>query len=251
MVDRLLTLGLGFVFDAPGDYNLNMVREFLAKWMPKERSNQVKIRGQIIEFAPISLNRLLGTPHVNPQPFVNIVKKPPYRDFRHMLCGPNSVARWTHHQQFGYHVSLPYAHLSREARVWLKILCACLVPEKHVTHVTRERVCLVYALMIGMPINVGVFIKNVLKRARVKKGQNFGFGSLLTKFLCGHDIEEEEADYRPAYNPRGIDVTKTKEPEDINGPVLSVNERNARIENLLSHLYRSGFKEPLDDDVAT
>ncbi|MCD7464337.1 hypothetical protein HAX54_052531 [Datura stramonium] len=42
-----------------------------------------------------------------------------------------------------------------------------------------------------------VIIKNVLKRARVKKGQSFGFGGLLTQFLCGHQIEEEEADYRP------------------------------------------------------
>ncbi|MCD7465602.1 hypothetical protein HAX54_001610 [Datura stramonium] len=92
--DRILTLGLGFVFDVPGDCNLNMLRELLPNWMPKERSNQVKIRGQIIEFVPMASNRLLGTPHVDPQPFINIVKKPPYRDIRYTLCGPNSVARF-------------------------------------------------------------------------------------------------------------------------------------------------------------
>ncbi|MCE3050451.1 hypothetical protein HAX54_047226 [Datura stramonium] len=54
--------------------------------------------------------------------------------------------------------------------------------------------------------------------SKSKKGQNFGFGGLLTRFLCGHDIEEEEADYRTSYDPRGIDVTKMKEPEGINGP---------------------------------
>ncbi|MCD9643790.1 hypothetical protein HAX54_031489 [Datura stramonium] len=218
MVDRILNLGLCFVFDAPGDCNLNM---------------------------------------------------------------------WTRNQQFGYRVSLLYAHLSREARPWLKIVCACLVPGKHVTHVTRERVCLVYALMTRMSINVGVLIKNVLKRARVKKGQNFGFRGLLTRFLHRHDIEEEEADYRPANDPRRIDVTEKKEPEGINGAFLSVNERNARIDNILSHLYGMqmlqlrmngvieeqlqqlnidyplsehlqahcrvglGYEEPLDDDVAT
>ncbi|MCE0481322.1 hypothetical protein HAX54_039001 [Datura stramonium] len=48
---------------------------------------------------------------------------------------------------------------------------------------------------------------------------------------------EEEADYRPDYDPRGIEVTKKKEPEGINGLVLSVNERNVRIDNILSHLY--------------
>ncbi|MCD7467270.1 hypothetical protein HAX54_004599 [Datura stramonium] len=101
MVDRILTLGLDFMFNASSDCNLNMVREFLENWMPKERSSQVKIRGQIIEFSPNALNRLLGTPNVDPQPFVDLMKKPPYRNIRNTLCGPNSVARWTCHQQFG------------------------------------------------------------------------------------------------------------------------------------------------------
>ncbi|MCD7449189.1 hypothetical protein HAX54_050073 [Datura stramonium] len=39
--DNILTLGLGFVFDAPGDCNLNMVRELFANWMPKERGIDV------------------------------------------------------------------------------------------------------------------------------------------------------------------------------------------------------------------
>ncbi|MCE3051835.1 hypothetical protein HAX54_050936 [Datura stramonium] len=207
----------------------------------------------------MSLNRLLGTPHLDPQPFVDMVKKPPYRDIRHTLCGPNSIIWWrTLHQQFGYHVSLPYAHLSKEEQVWLKIVCACLVPEKHVTHVTREKVSLVYAPMIGMPINVGVLIKKVLKRARVKKDQNFGFGGLLTRFLHGHDIEEEEeADYKPAYDPKGIDVTKTKELRLRMNGLTEEHLQQLNIGYPLSKhsraLYRvgPGYEEPLDDDVAT
>ncbi|MCE3051285.1 hypothetical protein HAX54_049330, partial [Datura stramonium] len=75
----------------------------------------------------------------------------------------------------------------------------------------------------------------MLRRVRVKKGQRFGFGGLLTQILRGHQNEEEEVDYRPIYDPRGIDVTKTKEPEGVYGPVLSINEPNARIDNMLSH----------------
>ncbi|MCD9641464.1 hypothetical protein HAX54_027659 [Datura stramonium] len=180
MADRILTLGLDFMFNAPGDCNFEYGERIPCKLDAKG-------------------------------------KKPPYRNIRHTLCGSNSVARWTRHQQLGYHVSLPYAHLSRE----------------------------------------------------------------------GRDIEEEEANYRPAYHPRGVDVTKTKEPDGINGPVLTVNERNVQIDNMLSHLYGMqmlqlrmngvteeqlqqlnidyplsehsralcrvgpGYEEPLDDDVAT
>ncbi|MCD7459902.1 hypothetical protein HAX54_042259 [Datura stramonium] len=107
----------------------------------------------------------------------------------------------------------------------------------HVTHVTRERVFLVYALMTEMQINVGVIIKNTLRRERGKKVQSFGFGDLLTRFMRGHEIKEEEVDYIPVYDPRGIDVTKTKEPQGVNGPVLSFNECNVRINKILSHLY--------------
>ncbi|MCE3050563.1 hypothetical protein HAX54_047523 [Datura stramonium] len=67
-------------------------------------------------------------------------------------------------------------------------------------------------------------------------GLNFEFNALGDCNLnMGHDIEEEEADYRPAYEPWGVDVTKTKKSEGINSPILIVNKRNARIENMLSH----------------
>ncbi|MCD9642045.1 hypothetical protein HAX54_028635 [Datura stramonium] len=130
---------------------------------------------------------------------------------RYGLCRvtEQEVARWALHQQYGYHVSFPYAHISRKARIWLIKFCGCLVPEKLVTHVMRERVCLVYAFMIGMLVNVGVIIKDVLRRERVKKGERFSFGGLLTRFLRGNQINKEMVDYRPRYDPHRIDVKKT------------------------------------------
>ncbi|MCE3216640.1 hypothetical protein HAX54_007290, partial [Datura stramonium] len=104
-------------------------------------------------------------------------------------------------------------------------------PRKHITHVTREKVCLVYALMIRIPINVGVLIKNVLKRARVKKGQSFGFGGLLTRFLCGNDIEEEEADYRPFMILRELIVeTEFEEPLDDD---VAAEDEIARVDSII------------------
>ncbi|MCE0482154.1 hypothetical protein HAX54_040601, partial [Datura stramonium] len=63
------------------------------------------------------------------------------------------------------------------------------------------------ANLLGMLVNVGDIIKDVFRRERVKKGQRFGFGGLLTRFLRRYQIEEEETDYRPRYDPRAIDVT--------------------------------------------
>ncbi|MCD9640229.1 hypothetical protein HAX54_025411, partial [Datura stramonium] len=64
-----------------------------------------------------------------------------------------------------------------------------------------------------------------------------GPNSVASPFLREQQIDEEVVDYRPWYDPKGLDVTKMKEPECIHGPVLSISERNARIDNVLSHLY--------------
>ncbi|MCD9639771.1 hypothetical protein HAX54_024492 [Datura stramonium] len=81
---------------------------------------------------------------------------------------------------------------------------------------------------------------------------------LLTRFLCGHDIDEEEADYIPVYYPRGIDVVKLRNPRlRMNG----VTEEKLQLQQLsmdypLSEHSRSLFRvrseleEPIDGDEA-
>ncbi|MCD7463942.1 hypothetical protein HAX54_051728 [Datura stramonium] len=106
----------------------------------------------------------------------------------------------------------------------------------------------------------------------------YGIQELLTNMRIGH---------LHVKNLRGVTyMTNTTKLEGINGPVLSINECNARIHNMLSHLYsmqmlqlrmnvmteellqllnmdyllsehsqalcrvRLGFEDPLDDDVA-
>ncbi|MCE0481358.1 hypothetical protein HAX54_039040 [Datura stramonium] len=55
------------------------------------------------------------------------------------------------------------------------------------------------------------------------------------KWLMATD--KEVVDYRPRYDPKGIDITKTKNPEGIHGPVLSISECHAQTDNILSHIY--------------
>lgn len=56
--------------------------------------------------------------------------------------------------------------MNREARVWLKIVCNYLILGKYVTDVTRDRVCLVNALMQDVEINVGAIIKPSMKNGK-------------------------------------------------------------------------------------
>ncbi|MCD7468395.1 hypothetical protein HAX54_006503 [Datura stramonium] len=73
--------------------------------------------------------------------------------------------------------------------------------QEDVTHVMRERECLVFVLMTGRPVNVGE-----------------------------QQIDEEVIDYRPRYDPNGLDMSKIKDPEGIHGLVLSNSKRNVRID---------------------
>ncbi|MCD7471133.1 hypothetical protein HAX54_011436 [Datura stramonium] len=152
------------------------------------------------------------------------------------LRDSRSVARWTLHQQHGYHMIFPYAYLSREAGMWLKFFCSCMILGKHATYITLERVYLVYVLMTGMSIKVGVILRNFLRRAMIVKRYRLSFGALLTQFLRALHIEEKATDYRLLHDSKGR-CKKSKEPEDQHIMTLSIVEQNAQIDNVLSHLY--------------
>ncbi|MCD7469929.1 hypothetical protein HAX54_009346, partial [Datura stramonium] len=111
--------------------------------------------------------------------------------------------------------------------------------------------------------NSGMILKTALRKTRTMKGKRFSFGGLLTQFLRGHKIEEEASHYRPHQDLKGLDITKTKEPEGQHDLVLSIAERNARNNSYMSHIYgiemlqlralsRVGpGLEPLNDDDPT
>lgn len=56
-------------------------------------------------------------------------------------------------------MTFSYAQINRLARIWLKIICHCLIPGKHMIEVTQYWGFLIYALMQeGFMINMSVVI---------------------------------------------------------------------------------------------
>ncbi|KAG5609519.1 hypothetical protein H5410_020800 [Solanum commersonii] len=127
------------------------------------------MRGVEVPLTPTALNQLLGTTDAPSNVLIGIDVSPPYQQIRHALCGAQSIAKWIRHGHRGYHQSYPYAHMNREARVWLKIVMNCLIPGLYFIEVTRDRVCLVYSLMKDLPINVGAVLKLAMRKARVHR----------------------------------------------------------------------------------
>ncbi|KAH0689707.1 hypothetical protein KY289_017065 [Solanum tuberosum] len=156
--------------------------------------------GKDVKFSARIMNELLGTPNCDPDVLNDLKDQPPYRDIRHTLCGVDSNARWEQSKDNGRHNTLHFASFNQVARVWLKIVCSVLLPAKHLTEVTRDRVVLVYMLIKGVPINVGAILRS-------------------------EGIEEETIDMTVAYyldlTGKLVDVTRTKALDTSHGPVLS------------------------------
>lgn len=163
--------------------------------------------------------------------------KLPYQHIRHVLYSNRSMSRWKRHRENDTHVCLLFGHLNREARLWAKIIYTCLIHETHLTEVTRDRVCLIYALMRNdVNVNMGPVIFSAMRKMQFQGTHRYGFGGLLTRFLQEHGVEEEDVDYRPAVNTRPLDLSRTKGSVPY-GTTLTMPERQALNNEITTLMY--------------
>lgn len=121
----------------------------------------------------IVLNQLLRTVDAPSDVLTGINVTPLYQAIRHTLCGTQSTTKWIRQGHGGYYQSYPYAHMNRVARVWLNIVVNWLILGLHFIEVTWDQVCLVYALMKSLPINIVVVLKSIMHKARVHRDRRY------------------------------------------------------------------------------
>uniref|UniRef100_M1DRI3 Putative plant transposon protein domain-containing protein n=1 Tax=Solanum tuberosum TaxID=4113 RepID=M1DRI3_SOLTU len=237
----VVELGLRFIFYHPGDCNLSLLREFYANWLTETKYKTVPIRGRDVKFSARILNELLGTPNCDSDDFNRLKEKPPYRDIRYTFCGVESIARWGRSNNTKRHSTLHFANFNLIARVWLKILCCVLLPAKHLTEVTRDRVVLVYMLMKRMPINVEAILRQYMMEFRNNLRWRFCYGGFITRFLRNQGIEEEACDWTIIVHleltGKVVDVTHTKALDASHGHVLSAKERQTRDDSIMARMF--------------
>ncbi|KAG5590955.1 hypothetical protein H5410_041469 [Solanum commersonii] len=184
------------------------------------------------------------------------------------------MVQWTKHITKRFHQSLSYAQMSRETRVWLKIVVNFLIPGLYYTDITRDRVCLVYALMTNTELNIGVVLKSTIRKARVHKRSGYAFRGIITRLCHSARITEKNLDYMVPLFPASMDITKTKGADNEFGPPLTTLECHRRDELIMDRMYGlemlhhqngcrvsteeqlgagidSEFHEPVDDDIPT
>uniref|UniRef100_M1D859 Putative plant transposon protein domain-containing protein n=1 Tax=Solanum tuberosum TaxID=4113 RepID=M1D859_SOLTU len=227
-----------FIFAEPKECNLHMVREFYVNLALEARSHFVTVRGVNVPITPAGINDILDTlQDTDPLVLTGLNICPPYRAIRQTLCSPQSMTQLTKHSEKRYHQSLPYAHMLRETRVWLKIVMNCLILGLHYTDITQDRVCLVYALMTATKLNIGLVLKSIMRKARVHKGHKYAFGGLITRMCRAVGFPEKNMDYMAPLFPAPVDITRTKGPDTEFGPTFTTAERYRRDELIIARMY--------------
>ncbi|KAK4724170.1 hypothetical protein R3W88_026949 [Solanum pinnatisectum] len=211
---RLQDLRMGFIFQDPSECNVSVVREFYANWKHDARSHFVAVRSVEVSLTPSMINQVLGTSEAPSDILIGLNISPPYQQIRHILCGMQPTF-------------YPYAHMNRESWVWLKLVMNCLIQGLHFTKVTRDRVCLVYALMKDLPINM----------AQVHQGRRYAFGGLITNLCRQAGVPEESVDYMAPLFTTPLHVTKTKGPKNFHGPTLTTTECSRRDDLITTHMF--------------
>ncbi|KAG5590403.1 hypothetical protein H5410_040917 [Solanum commersonii] len=92
----------------------------------------------------------------------------------------------------------------------------------HYTYITRERVCLVYALMTAKELNIGAVLKSTMRKP---------------KFIKGTGVPKENVDSMALLFPASVDITRTKGPDTEFGPTLSTPRRHRHDELIMARMY--------------
>ncbi|KAG5604798.1 hypothetical protein H5410_026290 [Solanum commersonii] len=135
----------------------------------------------------------------------------------------------------------------------------------HYTDITRGRVCLVYALLTGMELNIGVIMKSSMRKTRVHKGHMYAFdGGLITKMFRVAGVLGENVDYMAPLYPTPVDITRSKGPDIDFGPTIITVERHRRDELIMARMHyflndhakallgiSPEFREPIENDIPT
>lgn len=151
----------------------------------------VIVWGIEVNITPVVINRILGTMDVSTTPFTQLQILPPYTAICHTLAGLTSTAKWIRHRYKRYHQSFIFSHINREARLWIKIIMHLFFLAQHFTNITRDRVCLAYALMTVVELNFGAIFKSYMRKAHAHRRRRYVFGGLITELCSRAGVPED------------------------------------------------------------
>ena len=137
-----------------------MVKEFYSNLVGR-KDNTVFVRGVWVPYGAKAINeayRMVG--HKHGSKFKKLLENPNFKKIAKKLTDGKAQLR----QGEGGPKTLNRGSLIEEAKVWFYFLASVLVPTKHLSTVREQEAIMLYAILKGYKLNVGIIIENSIMR---------------------------------------------------------------------------------------
>ena len=188
----------------PKPASISLVREFYAN-AAEHVDFHTMVRGRQVAFDSVTINKFYGILEMEVDDYTVLRNEIEVSQLTDTLCIPNAIWEMS---SSGEYMKMSSKFLKPDARVWFHFLTRSLIPGTHITFVTRERMILLYCLMEGLSIDVGVLISTHIAWAATQALAGLYYPYLITS-LCTLGlvpVEPQEEPMQPmtALTPRLI-----------------------------------------------
>ncbi|KAK4373158.1 hypothetical protein RND71_008542 [Anisodus tanguticus] len=183
----------------------------------------------------------LGIPNHPIHPLKDFIYMPDYKAIRDTFCVSGFKATWARHPgKYRRNKSLRMGNFTQKARVWLRLLNYRIMPFDHYTDVSKERVYIVYFIMMGQPVNIGYWMLQEMIKVLKFKSKRLSFGNTLTAYLLKID------NTLPRHDQLRKMAVITDERFELDFPSLFIKAPHT---THFRALLRDKSRMPIDEDV--
>ena len=137
-----------------------VVREFYSNLVGR-KDNTVYVRGVWVPYGANAINQVYGMAgHKHGSKFKKLLENPDFKKIAEKLT--DGKAQWR--QEKGGPKALNRGSLTEEAKVWFYFLASVLVPTRHLSTVREQEAIMLYVILKGYKINIGIIIENSIMR---------------------------------------------------------------------------------------
>ena len=211
---------------------MTVVHEFFTNAVEGPTGHKVFVRGKEVKYDNTTINNLLHLQYnpVGPDDMdVLLNNKANIPMITQAICQSKGT-RWTIVRDA--HAHFPLNDLHPHMKVWYHFICARLMPTMHLSEVTKERVALLYAILMGKKINVGQWIQHNITHTIRQGSRGIPHPTLLTKLVASHSINIEGAEILQPKVPLNQKVIERIMIHELREEVTGASSSGARAPHL-------------------
>ncbi|OIT22414.1 atp-dependent rna helicase deah13 [Nicotiana attenuata] len=173
-----------------------------------EGTDIVWVRGAQVDISASAINKYYRIPAQSDSEYWRREQRPNVNHILEVLCGGSGPAEWQAAD------GLAKTYINREPQIWLNWVCNRFMPATHKSMVIWEREFLVYAIMTGIPVNVGAILRSQMAKTRKNMQWTLYFVHTLTALLAKHKLTERDDEIHESTESAVHDICSIQDPSE-------------------------------------